>query len=107
MDSDFPMHFVESTVELINCFRFQIPQADIGRDDIIIYVEYGVEEKNKDKIHYNVWCQIKNQPIRAYLSSDVIVGNIEDETTIQSILSAINESNDFYDMLDHFIEVFD
>lgn len=103
--SDFTIHFAEVNVQLFNCFTFTMPKQDIGRDDIKICVEYGVPTED-NAVYYNVWAQLSNQSVRAFVHDGVIRSG-DPGATVQCIMEDINGSEVFYDTLHQFIEHFD
>lgn len=91
--------------QTVNMFRFRIPEQDIGRNDITLYVEYGVNTNDRKQVAYSVWAQFDNMYVRALLDCDGFVGIIDDNI-ICKIVEHINSSKYFYERLYKFIEYY-
>lgn len=99
--SNFPIFLSEVDVFQYHAFHFSLPAEDIGRDDILIHVEYEISENNI--VFYHAWAQYQNSYFRAHLisSSILLTGNGPD--VISKIVFALNSSPDFYEQLYSFI----
>lgn len=102
--SDFPLFIAELDVSQFYGFHFQLPAQDIGRDDILIYVEY--ESPAKKKVRYHVWAQFKDTFVRAYLCSASVPGSAEEADIVPKIMFDLNSSKDFYEQVYTFIDHF-
>lgn len=92
--------------QTVNMFRFRIPEKAIGRNDITLYIEYGVNTNDRKQVAYSVWAQFDNMYVRALLDCDSFVGTIDDNTVCK-IVEQINSSEYFYERLYEFVEHFD
>lgn len=92
--------------QTVNMFRFRIPEEDIGRNDITLYVEYGVNTNDRKQVAYSVWAQLDNVYARMLIVCDGFYGTIDDNT-IRKIVSHINSNELFYERLHYFIEQVD
>ena len=71
----------------------------------MIFVEYGVAAEER-KVVYSVWAQLQEQSVRALVLRDSV--EIEqDDMMIQTIVSEINNSDEFMDTVEKFIAHFD
>lgn len=102
----FPMYFAEIDCQPIFTFRFNLPEPGVGRDDILVYIEYGFSAANHDIITYNVWAQIRNAHIRTFLGSGSVLTPANDEDIIPKIMGDLNSKEEFYDLIHDFISHF-
>lgn len=102
---EFPIHLVEVNVREYQGFRFDLPEQDIGRSDVQIYVEYRMPKDSSD-IPYNVWAQLEQQSIRALVFESAIT-NLHEKAVIESIMADLNQSDEFRETIERFIEHFD
>lgn len=102
MDNMFPIYLAETEVKQFNSFCFQIRKQDIGRSDVLIYVEYG--DRSKKIIAYNAWAQFKDSKIRAYLCSSYVPN---DGDVVAKIVFDLNSNEAFYEQVYSFIAHFD
>ena len=101
----FPVHLVGLNIREYQGFRFDLPEQDIGRSDVQIYVEYRNPEDTSD-IPYNVWAQLGQQSIRALILTSTL-SNTHNNAVIESIVADLNHSDEFRETIEHFIEHFD
>lgn len=101
---EFPMYIAEVNVEEFFSFRFKLPAQDIGRNDVMIYVEY--DNPSAKNIWYNVYGQIKDSYIRAYLCSSSIPGSAVSGDVVSRIIFDLNSSKEFYLQVANFIDHF-
>lgn len=92
--------------QTINMFRFRLPEQDIGRNDITLYIEYGVNINNRKQVAYSVWAQLDNVYARMLLFADIFNGTIG-EDIVSEIVKHINSNKEFYKQLYKFIEQVD
>lgn len=104
---EFPIYISEVNCESIFTFRFTLPEQDIGRDDVVIYVEYGITPDNEETITYNVWAQFRDSLIRAFLCPGSVPGTLEAADIIPKIMYALNSQELFYERVNEFIAHFD
>lgn len=104
---EFPIYISEVNCESIFAFRFTLPEQDIGRDDIVIYVEYGISSDDAGTITYNVWAQFRDSLIRAFLCPGSVPGTLEAADIIPKIMYALNSQELFYERVNEFITHFD
>ena len=104
-NSEFGAHFEQISVREYSGFFFTLPERDIGRSDVKIYVEYGVAAE-MGRVLYNVWAQLDEQSIRAHIMTNVASVQA-DINIVDAIVSDINLSEEFHETLGHFIEHFD
>lgn len=90
----------------INMFRFRMPEEDIGRNDITLYVEYSVNTNDRNQVAYSVWAQLDNVYARMLLVCGSFNGTIDDNVVCK-IVEHINSSKEFYERLYKFIEQVD
>lgn len=102
---EFPIHLVEVNIGEYQGFRFDLPEQDIGRSDVQIYVEYRIPRDSSD-IPYNVWAQLEQQSIRALILRNTIA-NTHENAVIESIMADLNHSDEFRETVERFIEHFD
>ena len=102
----YPICFAEINCESLFTFRFALPEADIGRDDIVIYVEYGANADGSQTITYNVWAQFRNSLIRAFLCPGNVPVAVDALDAIPKIMYDLNSNKDFYETVNHFIAHF-
>ncbi len=100
---EFPLFLAEIDVQSISCVRFTMPANDIGRDDVQIYVEYGISISDDQKLTCNVWAYILNTSLKGYLLTIDVDKPEKSEDKIDVILKALNGSNDFYAVLHHYL----
>ena len=103
--SDFPLFLSEVEVAQYFGFHFSVPKADIGREDIIICIEY--EQVSPGQVRYHAWGQIRDSYVRAYLLSSFVAGSDKSSNIIPKIMFDINSSKAFYQSLDSFISHFE
>lgn len=104
-NSEFGVHFEQISVREYKGFFFTLPERDVGRSDVMIFVEYGVAAEER-KVVYSVWAQLQEQSVRALVLRDSV--EIEqDDMMIQTIVSEINNSDEFMDTVEKFIAHFD
>lgn len=92
--------------QTINMFRFRLPEQDIGRNDITLYVEYGVNTNDRKQVAYSVWVQLDNVYARMLLICGSFNGTMDDKI-IGEIVKHINSNKEFYEQLYKFIEQVD
>ena len=101
---NFPMYLAEVDVSQCYGFCFNLPKQDIGRDDIVIHVEYW--NISNDVVRYNVWGQFKETYFRAYLCSSSVPGSAEVGDIVPKIMFDLNSSKEFYEGVYSFIDHF-
>ena len=81
-------------------FRFMLPREDIGRDDVEITVDYGVDGQT---VVANVWARIEKTTLKGFLYTEYVprVDNGEDQCRL--IASAINRNPLFESNLQAFL----
>lgn len=84
---DFPIYLAEINCELLHAFRFTVPEQEIGRDDVIILVEYGDEEDGV--VPYCVWAQFRGKNIRAFYVRDPLPARAIPEISFKRLFSAL------------------
>lgn len=102
---EFPIYLEQISVRTYTGFFFTLPERYIGRDDVKIYVEYGVAEE-QGKVLYNVWAQMSEQSIRAFIMAGATTIDAE-ENVIDKIVAELNDSDEFHETIEHFIQHFD
>lgn len=103
---EFPIYIAEVNCESLFTFRFELPEHGVGRDDIVIYVEYGAAADGSRSITYNVWAQFRDSLIRAFLCPGNVAGTIDASDVISKIMYDLNSNEEFYDRVHHFIAHF-
>lgn len=101
----FPIYLEQVHVHEYKGFCFTLPERYIGRNDVIIYVEYRASENNSE-VMYNVWAQLTEQSIRALIMTSAVAVNPK-ENIIDTIMEELNGSEEFRETTEHFIEHFD
>lgn len=104
-NSEFGVHLEQISVREYRGFFFTLPERDVGRSDVKIYVEYGVASE-EGKVLFNVWANLKGQSIRALVLRSVVAIEQEDKI-IETIMMELNGSDEFFETTVHFIEHFD
>lgn len=104
---EFPIYISEVNCEFLLAFRFTLPEQGIGRDDVVIYVEYGITPENAETITYNVWAQFRDSLIRAFLCPGSVPGTLEAADIIPKIMYDLNSQELFYERVNEFIAHFD
>ena len=103
-NTNFPIFLAEVDVAEFQAFRFQLPPQDIGRNDILIYVEYDRTEHGI--VHYNAWGQFKDTYIRSFLVSSSISLSTGTKDVVSKIIFDLNSSDIFYEQVHSFIDHF-
>lgn len=104
---EFPIHISKVNCESMFTFRFTLPEQDIGRNDIVIYVEYGISPDDVVTITYNVWAQFRGSLIRVFLCPGSISGAFDASNLIPRIMYDLNSMELFYERVNAFITHFD
>ena len=103
MEAYFPMLIVEVDVQTISCSRFMMPKQDIGRGDIEITIDYGDSLTDTKTLTCNIWARIGNAAIKGFLTTIHAEKAKSPDDDIDSIMSALNSSEEFYNTLHQFI----
>ena len=104
-NSEFGVHLEQISVHEYSGFCFTLPERYIGRSDVKIYVEYRVVDE-KSEVLFNVWAQLAEQSIRAFILTSALAVNPE-EKILDAIMMELNGSDEFFETTVHFIEHFD
>ena len=83
-------------------FRFMLPEEEIGRDDIEITVDYGVNVDNKTVVA-NVWARIENTMIKGFVYTEYVPRVEKGEEQCRLIAAAINRNPLFHRHLQAFL----
>ena len=83
-------------------FRFMLPEEEIGRDDIEITVDYGVDPETKTVVA-NVWARIENTMIKGFVYTEYVPRVDKSEEQCRLIAAAINRNTLFYRHLQAFL----
>ena len=102
---EFPIHLAELNVKMLKSFVFTLPIEETGRDDVHIFVDYGVSE-NGNEAFYEAWAQFTDANFGAIVY-DSVVPYKGDESTITDIICELNMSEKFHDTVQRFIKHFD
>ena len=102
---NYPIHYYKLDVREYKGFLFPMPEHDAGRDDILIFVEYGENVNNPKETVYQAWGQRKDHPTMRCLVSDgtVPTKSLKDNAA-QAIITVLNESDDFINEVKRFGE---
>lgn len=100
----FPLFLEEIDVQGISCIRFNMPASDIGRNDVRIYIEYGINTSDERKLVCDVWAHILNTTLRGYLLTFTTDKPQKAEDEIDVIVQTLNENEDFYTVLRHYLD---
>ncbi|WP_204721745.1 hypothetical protein [Hydrogenoanaerobacterium saccharovorans] len=99
-----PIYLDEIDIQRISCIRFIMPINDIGRDDVQIYVEYGIGMSDEHKLVCNVWAHILDTVLKGYLLSFEIDKPQTEDKEIDAIMRTLNESDKFYAVLHGYLD---
>ena len=83
-------------------FRFMLPEEEIGRDDIEITVDYGVDPETKTVVA-NVWARIENTMIKGFVYTEYVPRVEKSEEQCRLIAAAINRNPLFHRHLQAFL----
>lgn len=83
-------------------FRFMLPEEDIGRADIEITVDYGVDVDNKTVVS-NVWARIENTMIKGFVYTEYVPRVDKGGDQCRLIAAAINRNPLFHRHLQAFL----
>jgi len=98
-----PFYFAELNVIPLSCLFFKLPEAECGRDDVAIAIEYCRSDKQPSEIYCWAWAQVGDAFIRG-LVDEFTVPYIKDKDKLdESIVYALNNSERFRESLPGFI----
>ena len=83
-------------------FRFMLPEKEIGRDDIEITVDYGVDTENKTVVA-NVWARVEGTMIKGFVYTEYVPIMQKNDEQCRLIVAAINRNTLFYRHLHGFL----
>lgn len=72
---------------VVNGFRFVWPSKDIGRDDVLMMVEYDYVD---GVVNFHVWVQVGDFPCRSYVLSGNVNCEDDEKTIFHCIMSILN-----------------
>ena len=92
--------FAEIDIQRYAFFRFMLPSEEIGREDVEITVDYGVDDQT---VVANVWARVERTTVKGFVYTERVprIQNGEDQCRL--IVSAINRNPLFYRNLDAFL----
>ena len=83
-------------------FRFMLPEEDVGRNDIEITVDYGVDTDNKTVVA-NVWARLENTMVKGFVYTEYVPIVDKGEQQCRLIAAAINRNPLFHQHLHAFL----
>ena len=83
-------------------FRFMLPEEEIGREDIEITVDYGVNVDTKTVVA-NVWARIDNTMIKGFVYTEYVPRVDGGDAQCRLIAAAINRNPLFHRHLQAFL----
>lgn len=102
--NNFPIFLAEIEVVEMQSFQFYLPKKDIGRSDVLIHIEYS--QSAKRIVQYQVWGQLKDTYIRAFLLSSSFSVSTGSCDVISKIMFDLNSSDLFYEQVHSFLDHF-
>ncbi len=83
-------------------FRFMLPELEVGRSDIEITVDYGVDTEH-NRVVANVWARIENTMIKGFIYTEFVPPVKKGEEQCRLIAAAINRNPLFHRHLQAFL----
>lgn len=83
-------------------FRFKLPELEIGRDDIEITVDYGVDTEH-NRVVANVWARIENTLLKGFMYTEFVPPVEKGREQCRLIAAAISRNPLFYRRLQTFL----
>lgn len=102
------LHLSEISIDHPEYIRFRLPPSETQGYDVEITIDYGYSDDTRKKLTANAWARVGDSSIKGFISP-VTVPYDKKQPDLKAyddaIISALNRSQTFLDMLDGYIEM--